>query len=335
MIDDSGMNLGQRRDKNTKNEKEVKHNPIGIVVKIVVAAGIFFLLLQCYSFYTENSLLRHYYPEQLAEAQAFYWEGWQDGHFRTLRTLANIMANYKDLQTEERRYYFDNLLRSVILSETDMVSIDTIWKPDALDGMDSLYGQYASTLTRRNGPVQMMVNSDIEATMKYLNGPNSTKDRVDDPIPATVNMKETHLIKLMVPILDPDTDEVIGGVGCYLNMDIIQKGVDLLMSYNYDFFMTVYSNNGLIMGSFYTDLVGKMMDADEMLSSHKREAEGAVFDGMYTYFTTYSTLLYDDIVIYMVPIIIGNSDTPWTILTAVPENVLKRHNLWYNLFRRR
>jgi methyl-accepting chemotaxis protein len=245
------------------------------------------------------------------------------------------MANYRNVPAEERRYYFDNMLFAVISSEPDMVIIDTVWKPDALDGMDSFYGRYAATFSKRNGVVENIMDADIDATMEYLNGPNARKDRVDEPFPATLNVKSTHLIRLMVPVIHPDTDEVIAGVGCYLDMDIIQKGVDLLMSYNYDFVMTVFSNNGLIMGSYDTYLVGKMMDADNMLNSHRQEAEMAILDGMYSYFSAYSSTLYDDVNVFMTPVSIGNSDTTWTILTAVPELVLRRYSLFYNLFRRR
>ncbi|MCL1817557.1 MAG: hypothetical protein FWG35_01410, partial [Spirochaetaceae bacterium] len=90
--------------------------------------------------------------ELMASQQAEYWKGRTDGNFRVLRTLANIMAEYENIPANERRDRFDDMLYGCIVSEVNMVTLYTVWKPNALDGMDSQYiGRVGSTPTGQYG----------------------------------------------------------------------------------------------------------------------------------------------------------------------------------------
>jgi methyl-accepting chemotaxis protein len=171
----------------------------------------------------------------LAGHRAEYWKGREDGFIRVLRTLSNVMEDYEDLPAETRRDTFDNMLLGVLHSEFTMTSVYTVWKPNAVDGMDAKYigrpgssptGQYAMHYTRETGELIGRATNDINDSMTYFNGPNSRKDRVDHPMPRRVQGKDTYVIRMMVPIINPNTNEVVGGVGCLLDISGVQPTLE-------------------------------------------------------------------------------------------------------------
>jgi methyl-accepting chemotaxis protein len=270
--------------------------------------------------------------EQIAETQANYWEGLLNRYIHILHTLADIMANYEDMPAENRREYYDRMLFSLILSDADILILETVWKPNAIDGRDSRIGPYNTVFRRSYNSVENLVSAtDIDTATAYLNGPNSRKDRVDTPN-RTVYGEGTYLIRMTVPVVNLKTDEVVGCVSLYLKMDMIQKILEqtIITEYYYTFMM-LYSNDGLIMGSFIPDHVGrKMTDVENIFGSYARDAERAVLEGMDFYLSTYSAVMKEDVEIFMMPVFIGNSDTPWSILVVVPKSFLKQRGfgLW-------
>ncbi|MCL1958395.1 MAG: hypothetical protein FWF68_02205, partial [Spirochaetes bacterium] len=136
----------------------------------------------------------------MAKEQAQYWKGREDAYIRALNTLANVMNDYESIAPDQRRDRFDDMLHSALEAEPNMITLYTIWKPNAIDGMDSRFigrtgssptGQYAMTFSQETGQIVGRASIDIENTMAYLNGPNARKDRVDNPEPWKVRGKDT------------------------------------------------------------------------------------------------------------------------------------------------
>jgi methyl-accepting chemotaxis protein len=83
------------------------------------------------------------------------------------------------------------MLKSTLLANTNMATVYTVWKPNAVDGMDSkfigkpgstLTGQYASAFDRgANGQIEQRAAADIEGAMAHITGPNAHNDRVLHP----------------------------------------------------------------------------------------------------------------------------------------------------------
>jgi methyl-accepting chemotaxis protein len=75
----------------------------------------------------------------LARQYAKEWDGKIDGYIKVLQSLSNVMNFYENLNPAERRQEYENTLRSVFEDMPEFVRMYTIWKPDAIDGMDSRY----------------------------------------------------------------------------------------------------------------------------------------------------------------------------------------------------
>ena len=134
---------------------KIKLSIIVIAIMAVIVTGIAALLLLRACNIAQTLSVRSI--SYLCDHQAEYWKGREDSHVRMLRTLADIMADYNDLEPAVRRDRFDNMLLGTITSNPGITSLYTVWKPNSVDGMDAQFigrtgstatGQYAMNYTR-------------------------------------------------------------------------------------------------------------------------------------------------------------------------------------------
>jgi methyl-accepting chemotaxis protein len=273
--------------------------------------------------------------EYMTKEQAAYWKGREDGFLRVLHSLANIMSDYETLPAAERRDRFDDMLRSTINAEADMFLIYTVWKPNAIDGMDSNYigrtgstdtGQYATAYTKETGALTNRITIDVADAVSHINSSDARKDRLEHPILRVVNGEDHYIIRMMAPIVNPRTNEVVGGVGCLLLIDGIQSLVqETIRSHGEIAAMTIYAGNGMIMGHLVPDRVGKkLLDVETIFGSRIQEANQAVLNGKEYTIHTYSPELNSDVEILIHPFEIGSSGKTWSIMIVITEKYIMK-----------
>jgi methyl-accepting chemotaxis protein len=298
----------------------------------VVISGISFLLLKQASKISVDTTMQSI--RNLAGQRAEFWKGREEGNLRVLHTLANVMASYEDLPVETRRERFDNILKGTITREPYITSLYTIWKPDALDGMDEHFigqpgsthtGQYAVNFTRERGFIESRTSSVVAEVMKDINNPGySRKDKIEHPFSRMINGKDTFIFRMTVPIINPRTDEVVGVVGCLLNIDEMQPILEKVISEHEEItVMVIYADNGFIMAHVYPQRIGKnMLEADIEYGKHQKSAFRAIQDGTSFQATTYDPALGTSVEMIMSSFQIGNSDTKWTIMIGTGESYI-------------
>ena len=307
---------------------KIKLSLIVIAIVTAVAGSIAVILLRQSADISLKSNLRGL--NYLAREQAEHWKGREDAYIRALHTLANVMDDYEAIPANQRRDRYDDMLRSMLSSEPNMIAIYTIWKPNALDGLDSRYtgrvgssptGQYAIAFSKETGQVAARTSVDIEHTMEYLNGPHSKNSRVDNPEPWKVNGKDTFAFKIMVPIINSRTNEVVGGLGCLLAINVIQTTVEEVIKNNDEIAaMVIYAGNGMIMGHLIPERVGKMLiDVDTSFGEYIKEADEAVKEGRAFECRTYSHALNSYTRLKTIPFQIGDSEQIWSIMIVATE----------------
>jgi methyl-accepting chemotaxis protein len=235
------------------------------------------------------------------------------------------MSGYEDLAPEARRERFDNILKSTITSEKYMIELYTVWKPEAIDGMDGHFGgQYAAAFTRENGFIESGRTSDINAAMAYFAGPNAGKDRVEAPVWRFINGKESLVFKMMVPVINPRTHEIVGGVGCVLPIGVIQPILESVVKEHEEItIMVIYANNGMILSHVFPERIGKMIyDADVEFGEHIDRAVNALREGKKFEGKVYDPTFKTDVFLNMQPFQIGNSDMTWSVLIGTAESYI-------------
>jgi methyl-accepting chemotaxis protein len=228
------------------------------------------------------------------------------------------------------------MLTSIFEDQPDFIRMFTVWKPNALDGMDARYigrisstgtGQFVFELGRETGRIAAMTGSALApAVMEHINGPNAHKDSVDHPVSVTVLGTETYTVRLFVPIINKRTGEVTGAVGCQLDIDFIQSGVEAaIMEYEQIYALSVYSGNGFIMGHYNPERIGQMLiDSEAQFGEFINAANDAVNSGQEFWCNGYDPLLSTNLHMVMVPVTIGNSDTTWSIMAGSAEDYILR-----------
>jgi methyl-accepting chemotaxis protein len=313
---------------------KIKLSLIVIAIVVAIAGSITVILLQRASAISLRLSLESI--SYLADVQAEYWSGREAKYFEVIRTLASIMSEYESVPVEQRRDRYDDMLLAVLRDQPNFMRIAAIFKPNAIDGMDSRFigrrgstatGQYAITWGRDTGEIIATSNLDIQQTMDFLNGPNARKDRVEDPTPFTILGKQSYVFRLGVPIINDRTNEVVGSVTCLLTIDGIQPTVESTMKQDEAIAaMSVYTNTGFIMANLSPERIGKkLIDAETVYGNRIQEANKAVLEGKELQLTgLYSQVLKSNVSIDLMPFQIGNSDETWTIMIAADDNyVLK------------
>ncbi|MDR1868622.1 MAG: methyl-accepting chemotaxis protein [Treponema sp.] len=266
----------------------------------------------------------------IAKGQADYWQIRQARRLQILKTLADVMANYEDIAPDERRDMFDKILSGVITSNSDINTLYTVWKPNAIDGMDSRFvgrpgstttGQYALACSMETGRLELRMASDLDDSIAHINGPNAKKDRVLTPFPREIQGKTVYLIREVVPIVNPRTNEVVGSVGCTFDASAIQQGLEAVLKENEVVsLMAIYDNTGFVIASYVPDRIGKnMRDVDTAYGSNANDAFQTIQRGESKLYSGYSAIVNSNVQMELQSFQIGNSDTTWTVMVGATE----------------
>ena len=316
---------------------KIKYKLSIMVIAIVafVVTGISLMLLNQASGISMRLSLQSKY--NMAERQAELWGSRQGGHMRVLQTLANIMQGYESLTETRRRENYNEIMQRTLEAEPIWSGIFTVWMPNAIDGMDQFYigrsgstttGQYAIQFTKESGGLQgsALTGTDFENAMAHITGTNSNRNMVEHPVPRKVGERDTHVVIMRTPIVNPDTKETVGIVGCVLPFDAIQTMVqEVVRSHEEIAAMSVFSGNGTIMGHIAPERVGRMlMETETFLGDGLQDANQSVREGRLYQQSSYSPLLGDTLEIVIVPFNIGNSDTTWSIMIGTLQSYIMR-----------
>jgi methyl-accepting chemotaxis protein len=311
---------------------KLKLSIIFITTMVVVVSGIAtVLLLRAASSSTRLSIKS---ISRLASTRAEYWKGREDGYIRVLQTLSNIMSDYEEIEPEVRRVRFNTMLYGTITSEPMLISVYTIWKPNAIDGMDSRYagqagytasGQYAMTYTRDAGQISFRVNSDVEGAIAHITGPDGRNVWLLEPFIRNIAGKDTYLVRMMVPIINSRNNEVVGGVGCLLDISAIQSTVEETIKNDSEVSAAaIYSQGGYVLASYDPARLGKpLVEADAGLYQSETQAVlDAIKKGETFQTKQYSSVVRTNLQISVVPFEIGNSGKYWAVMLGTEERLI-------------
>ncbi|MDR2597344.1 MAG: methyl-accepting chemotaxis protein [Treponema sp.] len=314
---------------------KAKLSLIVIIIMMVSIAGVAVVLLRHASTISVDLSVKSL--TNFAESRANYWKGREDGYLQMLRGLANVMAEYESKPAGERRDDYDEMLRATLAENANFVRIFSIWKPNAIDGMDARFigrpgstatGQYAMTWGRDTGEIVATPNLVVPQVTEWLNGPNAKKDRVEGITPFKVNGKDTFITRLGVPIINHRTNEAVGIITCLIDIEPMQGVVESVLKSREEISaISIYHNDGTIFASFMPDRIGKtMMDADLQYGNGKlkEQVNEAIREGKKFYCKNWAPLLKENLHMVLVPFEIGNSGQTWTIMIGSADSYIMK-----------
>jgi len=299
-----------------------------IAILTVVVAGVSLLLLTQASNISIN--LNREVMKFMSGEKAEYWKGRRDAHLRMISTLADIMSGYDEIPARERRDTFDRMLQGTLYAQSNVMQIYTVWLPDAVDGMDAQMtgrpgstptGQYAIAYSRERGSVEATVCPFLEPTMIWLTGPDSRKQSIADPFFRNIQGRDILMIRMVTPIINPVTNQVVGAVGMLMDVEMMQPIVSETIAANDEIAaMAIYSNDGTILAHAYPDRIGKKMrEVDTVYGDNMEAAIHAVAEGEKYRCSSYSSVMGLTLEIFISPFKLGNSDTTWSVMVATTD----------------
>ncbi|MDR2923613.1 MAG: HAMP domain-containing protein, partial [Treponema sp.] len=314
---------------------KIKYKLSILVIAIVVAVAVGISVTQLIKASNISLNLSKRSILYLTRQRAQYWSGRINGYIQMLHTAADVMGDYESVETDVRRGQYEEVLHSIFEAQNDFARIFTVWKPNALDGMDALNigrpgstekGQFAYALTRENGKTQVITCVVIPAVMEHINGSDARKDNVSQPTLLNLAGKDTYIVRIIVPIINNRTNEVIGAIGGQLKIDLIQPALENTIKNSEEIAVeSFYSSNGFIMACFKPERIGKMMvDVEAHFGSHAPAAFEAVQAGEEYECYSYSPALDTNIQIAIVPIPIGNSGATWSVMIGSTEEYIMK-----------
>jgi methyl-accepting chemotaxis protein len=246
----------------------------------------------------------------------------------TAKSLAQIFGEYHSIPAEQRRGNFDDMIWSLLSRNEEYEGIWTAWFPNALDGMDNRSGQYLTSFTRRNGPIQRQPNGfeDWQAALADLTDEAS----ISDPVWRTVgNKEEVPVVTLIYPIKSGETGKLAGLVGInYITASQAyadEIGEEL---YNGAGVAGIYSNSGVIVGHDNRARVKSTMRDNPqeqiLLGAQLDTVVNAIKNGAERndplIITAHSPVLKTDLHLIYYPIQLQDVKNPWCLMIGIPMN---------------
>ncbi|MDR3172299.1 MAG: methyl-accepting chemotaxis protein, partial [Treponema sp.] len=261
---------------------------------------------------------------------------WVERYLNAARTLAQIMEDYETVELNSRRAYFDNMLKSVIDSNAEVIGTWTCWEPNALDGLDSQYantpdsdttGRYIPFFIKTGGRVikEPLLYYDQQGDGDYYQVPfRSGQESVVEPYLYPVDGKDVLYLSLTVPI--KKNGRVIGVVGVDIDIEKVQAMITTDHAVE-EGLVAVFSNSGIVVArqglidpAFDKASIGKnMRETEREMGNDLNDMVQAVKNGRSYDSHTWFSNRKENMRVIAAPFTMGNSTTPWSFVVGIPE----------------
>jgi methyl-accepting chemotaxis protein len=306
-----------------------------MMISIMVVGAGTLALIQLYKATNITMGLAKQKTMYLARQRAQYWDGRIGGYIQVLQTLSNEMNFYENVDPATRRTEYENLMKSVFEDMPDFVRMFTVWKPNAVDGNDARYigrvgstdtGQFAYALGKETGTIEPQTSSVVNEVMAHITGPDKMTVGMSDPVPFKLGGKDILCVRLVVPIINKRINDVVGAVGCQLDINIMQPRVmQTIKDFDEVSALSIYTNTGFVMASYREDRIGKnMVDAEVQFGTYVKEAFDAVKNAKEYECFSYAPSLKENIQIAVANIPIGSSKTNWSVMVGSVESYIMK-----------
>jgi methyl-accepting chemotaxis protein len=220
------------------------------------------------------------------------------------KTLAQIMNNYQSVEESLRRTRYDETMRGLLQENADFVGIYTVWRPNVIDGE----GEYSSHFSQETGRIEIRSYRGYQEALNNL----SREDTVSNPVPRTIQGRQTFVFDIRVPVVVDGT--VIGLVGIEIDIDPLQPIVEHLTPYDTGH-ATIYAHDGTIVAHYNPAQRGTLFQQTSV-GVLGQEGVDTVLASISS--GKQATILSNNQILVSYPYYIGNAQTAWTVMILAP-----------------
>ncbi|MDR1249253.1 MAG: methyl-accepting chemotaxis protein [Treponema sp.] len=269
----------------------------------------------------------------LANQNALAIKVWLELYLDATRTASQIMSKYEEINRADRRSLFNLIVKTVLEENPEVTAAACAWEPDALDGFDAEFvntegtdgtGRFIPYWFRTSAGIALepLVGYETSGSGDYYLIPKRTgNETMVDPYEYKVEGRDVLMTTLTMPI--KNAGRFVGAMLVDLEIGALQRMVDQIKPYEGAVAM-VYSNGGLIGGHFDKNRVGESMAKTEwdIAGPYLDGLRNAIQQGQEFSFTNYVPQLDETMFFINVPIVIGNTTTPWALMLGIPNDVI-------------
>jgi methyl-accepting chemotaxis protein len=238
------------------------------------------------------------------------------------KTIAEFMANYQMIDEPMRRSQFDEILYSVINTNSDFMGVFTLWTPGKVDGRDEelagtpgtdASGNYMTWFTRREGDINKYALSEYGAYQEILSNLNNRNPMIANPRFDTIMGERKLIVRVCYPIVV--NDEIVGRVG--INFDLVrsQQIIDSIRPYGVGS-AGIVSNDGSIAAINNKLEIGQNFST-VMLDMLGRDGVGIVNNALQS--GNPASIDARNTILQIYPFTITGTGTPWAFIADVPK----------------
>lgn len=240
------------------------------------------------------------------------------------RTMAQSLKAVKRTQNPIilTRDQVNGMLAQVLEDNPNFLGTYTLWEPNAFDGLDAQYvnapahdetGRFIPYWVRGDEEeffVEALLEYETEGIGDWYLLPRETKqEQVLDPFLYPIQDVNVLLTSLVTPIVVDGQFYGIAGVD--LKIDSLQQLTEDANIFNGTGRMVLISNNGTLVGATgHPELVGQSVTelSENYIDDLDDIQQGEAFTRQYG----------DDLAVF-VPIVFGNTKTPWSVNILIPH----------------
>jgi methyl-accepting chemotaxis protein len=270
----------------------------------------------------------------VSEKTGLQVQEWLQDSLCELRGIAQVMSHYDTLPLEDRRFFFNAMLRSMAEENDDILAAWGIFEPNVIDGLDARYvntpgsdgtGRYLSYFERNAGGVTLGAVTGYDGAGGdgdfYRIPLTSGKESIIEPYYYEVAGKRQLITSLVIPVMR--NGKAIGVAGLDIGLLQIQSLAAGIKPYGSGS-SAVFSNGGVVVGHFDPGRLGKNMRETEkdMAGGNLDAFARAVQNGTEFAFEAYSAADKSMMFISLSPFITGESGIPWSAAVAVDNRTV-------------
>lgn len=277
--------------------------------------------------------LVHNEINNLVEENALRVRVWFAKHLYAGRNLAQMMAQYEQVDRLDRRRYFLTMIRGILEANPEITAASAAWEPNALDGQDARYrnspesdesGRFIPYLARTRTGIQLepLKNYEIPGDGNYyLNAKQTGKESMVDPYWYPIYGENRLITTITVPI--KNQDQFVGASIIDIDITAIQEQIQQIKPYEGSVAM-LFSNGGVVGAHFDASRLGKSMQETEkdIAGAYLPELTEAVRLGKDFSFTNYVPALHTNMQFYCGPFTMGETEIPWTLMIGIPTRII-------------
>ena len=260
------------------------------------------------------------------------------------RTMARVFTGYQNLTNRERERIYTEFLEDILINNPRYIAVFLQWELSAVDPeYDRSYGRvrYAASWTpaeerKADKRIRWIIDTldtagDDTAGIYYrvkstgtelITNPYFYSYTIEAALPSDVPVTEEDVLEstIIIPIFNKG--RYVGMTGMDIPLNSFRKLIEQIQPFRDSYSFLVANNGSFVAHPILQKIHGSITEADSVFAGNEALL-GNIRDGKPFSFVDQDST-HRKVFVTMVPVMIGNTGTPWAMGIAVPVDLIEK-----------